>query len=298
MTATTPAAYSTLAISDVAPYVAPENGDFEPLILLDPEDSDDATITADSEASDDTPIELVQIKDPSQKYRSASTAVVIDLTFLSPVAANYLALVATNIVRGDTIRVQAFTDSGRTVVALDTGARNARPHSATAKQVVRTHSNRVRFDNDSAYLYWRITIHVISGQTYVEIGRLMLARGYQPRINPDFGGGFAFVPYDAQQFSDYGYESSEDHGLGLREGNFKFSYMDQSEAYEQMIGLRQRRGLHGDFFIDLQPYAQAGWELVAMQATFKGRAEFAWQAMFNGGEQMMAHGLVVQEVAE
>lgn len=293
-----PPAYSQAAISAVPAYVSPtawSSLESEPIIFLSPYHSDRATIAASSEASVTTPAAAMQTIHPWQKWRSTEAQPTITIEFLRPIAANMLALVATNLLPGDLIKIEGANSLA--YGELDTGYQPAWRTNVPLDQIVRAYTNAVRFQNQNQYRYWRVSFLTMNGQTYVEVGRLMLGEAVQPLINFAPGSLISFASPDAAQTSDYLYSSGDSRGLPVRAANLNFESVDQSELESKIMPLRQLRGLAGDVFVDMFPSRVAGWENTSMQARFKGTSDWTSTQRWNGAIPVWQTVIQLSEVA-
>lgn len=300
MTITYPFTYDTAPIGSAPQTLILADGPYEPVLFLSPYYSDLATIAASTVASAGLPATLMQTMQPSERWRSTEKNPYVRLSFQRPIAANMLEMTGTNLLPGDVVRIRAFGDSGFTTGVLDTGYQDAwrMGSGRPLDQIVRNYSHAIRFTNTvGELLYWQIDIVANNGQSYVEVGRLMLGKSFQPTISCDNASdGFSNKSPAANQLTDYFYTFTEDRGLPIRTGMFRFSMMDETEAFGEMLKMRQLLGLSKDFFLDLFPGRVYGWENTAMQATFSGTADFIPKPYWNGSVNIWGTAVSMTEV--
>ena len=175
-------------------------GAAENLRLIPNSHLDPVAITVTSEATD-YPATYLQNSQPSWKWRSTSAAVqqiTWDAGELQ--SADAFALIESNLTGDSTIRIELATDAGYSSLALDVTIPGKLPlyglgegplgldglegfSDDTEVQDILTY-----FFDAVTYRYGRITITDTGNPDgYVEIGKLMLGRSWQPTVNHDWG---------------------------------------------------------------------------------------------------------------
>ena len=295
-----PAPYGTLPIG-AAPYVAPAAATNAAIALLSPTDSDAATIAAGS-AVTTLPAANLQSQQPKKVWRSASASDYLNVTFAAPIAANMLALVGHNLSSMGTFRVRAAATLANTVTApvVDTGYQSVWP--ATGKPVAPQWPRRLSmltWSNDAAYLYYRVDIlDPDPATTYIEAGRLVLGRYWQPTFNFDLSGTpLGFDQIDVQTKTDYGeLFTDRRQRSAARRMSLQISASDKRETLDGVAEIQRLRGGHGDVIVCLDPNATTDFHRFSMQAVFTSPQEHQIVPQFNGGDVMFTVALPLREV--
>ncbi len=295
-----PAPYGTLPIG-AAPYVPPAAPTVAAITLLSPTDSDAATIAAGSQVAT-LPAANLQSQQPKKVWRSASASDYLNITFAAPIAANMLALVGHNLSSMGVFRVRAAATLAGTVAApaLDTGFQSVWP--ATGKPVAAYWPRRLSaltWSNDAAYLYYRVDIlDPDPATTYVEAGRLVLGRYWQPTFNFDLSGTpFGFDQIDVQTRTDYGeLFTDRRQRSAARRMSLQISASDKRETLDGVAEIQRLRGGHGDVIVLLDPNATTDFHRFSMQGVFTSPQEHQIVPQFNGGDVMFTVALPLREV--
>jgi hypothetical protein len=271
-------------------------------LLLSPRDSDLATMTASSEVVGAEARKL-QTRQPSELWRSTSAAPqFIDVTFPRPVAANALAIVAPNASPGGMFRVRGgiFPDSPEWAASVDTGFQSMWP--ATGKPMLPDLGPLtclLRWDNDQPYQYWRVDIaDTGSVLAYIEAGRLVLGRAFQPSMNFDYGGtplGFAAVDVQAQ--TPYG-RTFTDRRTASAPRIFEISVysLNKREAFDGLGEIQRTRGLWGDVICALDPGERTDFHRFTMQGVFTSAAAYTLPPVFDRDGHMFGAGIKLREL--
>lgn len=295
-----PAPYGTLPIG-AAPYAAPATPTHAAITLLSPTDSDAATIAAGSEVAS-LPAANLQSLQPKKVWRSASSSDYLNVTFAAPIAANMLALVGHNLSSMGTYRVRAAATLADTVnaPALDTGFQSVWP--ATGKPVAPHWPRRLSaltWSNDAAYLYYRVDIlDADPATTYIEAGRLVLGRYWQPTFNFDLSGTpYGFDQADVQTKTDYNELFTDRRSRSApRRMSLQISASDKRETLDGVAEIQRLRGGHGDVIVCLDPNATTDFHRFSMQAVFTSPQEHQIVPQFNGGDVMFSVALPLREM--
>jgi len=299
MSATYPAAYSVLPIG-AAPYAAPAAVTVAAIAILSPTASDAATITAGSQVAT-LPAANLQSQQPKKVWRSASASDYLNVSFATPIAANMLALVGHNLSSVGTYRVRAAATLAATTAGpvLDTGFQSVWP--VTGKPVAESWPRRLSaltWTNNAEYLYYRVDILDITPTTYIEAGRLVLGRYWQPTYNFDLSGTpLGFDQIDVQTRTDYGeLFTDRRQRSAARRMSLQISASDKRETLDGVAEIQRLRGGHGDVIVCLDPNATTDFHRFSMQAVFTSPQEHQIVPQFNGGDVMFTVALPLREV--
>lgn len=270
------------------------------MLLLSPVDSDEGVITASSEIST-LPASNLQNVQPRRVWRSTGTDEHLSIALASAVPCNAVALVGSNLddyawvrLRGAATDAEVLTDP-----VVDTGW--VSPWQAAAKPTIRrwpSHTNLVRFDNDTALRYWRLDIvDDGGGLAYIEAGRLVLGRVWQPTMNFDFGGTpIGHDPRDAVAESDYGSTFTDRRTSSPpRLFNVKITANSASEVLDGLQEIQRLAGLAGDVICCLDPLDTARFHLMTMQGRFRAGGLFDGPPYFDGAEQCWGATISLRE---
>ncbi|NDH64091.1 MAG: hypothetical protein EBY18_21155 [Alphaproteobacteria bacterium] len=178
------------------------------IVILSPVDSD-AAILGVSSAVSTLPAGNLQNMQPKRKWRSSGLTEYITVDFgAGGAACNGLVLVGHNLTGAATLRLRGKATPDVTVSpTVDTTAVSAWP--ATGKPAVGDwpqHLSWLSWSNSTALRYWRLDIADGANPAgYLQAGRLVLGRYWQPSINFDLGGTpLAYDQRDVQVTTDYG----------------------------------------------------------------------------------------------
>lgn len=284
----------------VAPVVAPSVA--QAFLLLSPRDSDLATMTASTEVVG-AEVRKLQTRQPSEVWRSTSAVPqYIDVMFPYPVAANAMALVASNAGPLGMVRVHAATAYALLDVApgVDTGLRSLWPGGIKPNVPDwPVHTCLLQWTNENPYQFWRVTI-LDGGSvlTYHEAGRLVLGRAFQPSINFDYGGtplGYASVDVQAQ--TPYG-RTFTDRRTASAPRVFELSVysLNKREAFDGLGEIQRTRGLWGDVICALDPGERTDFHRFTMQGVFTSAAAYTLPPVFDRDGHMFGAGIKLREL--
>lgn len=292
--------YGSLPIA-AAVVQAAQSSTMERFLLLSPRDSDAATLSASS-AVTSLPVTNLQTIQPAQVWRSTSNAPqTIDVAFASAVAANALALVATNVSGAALVRIRAATLPANlsAAPALDTGWQplfppTGRPTSPDWPSVIGLR----RWMNDTAYRFWRVEIaDSLGAVSYIEAGRLVLGRAWQPTQNLDLGGTpFGFAPADVQLATPFGRTFTNRRSLSPpRLFEISVFALTKREAFDGIFELQRLRGLWGDVVCALDPGEGADFHRFTMQGVFTAGGAYTLPPAFDDAGSMFGAAIKLRE---
>lgn len=295
-----PASYGTLPIG-AAPYAAPAAAVPAAMLLLSPKDSDAATIAAGSQVAS-LPVANLQAMQPKKVWRSASASDYLNITFATPIAANMLALVGHNLSSMGVYRVRLAATLAATVSApvVDTGYQSVWP--ATGKPVAEYWPRRLSvltWSNNAECLCARVDIADPDPvNTYVEAGRLVLGRYWQPTTNFDIAGvPLGFDQIDIQTRTDYGeIFTDRRQRSAARRMSVQISAADKRETLDGVAEIQRLRGGHGDVIAVLDPNATTDFHRFSMQGVFTAPQEHQIVPQFSGGDVMFSVSFPIREV--
>lgn len=282
-------------------YVAPTAPTMARIAILSPTDSDLATIAVGSQVSA-LPAANLQSQQPKKVWRSASTADYLNVSFAAPIAANMLALVGHNLSAAGVYRVRLAATLADTTAApaVDTGWASVWPVTGKpADAYWPRYLSALLWTNDSLYQFARVDIaDPAVSQTYIEAGRLVLGRYWQPTFNFDLGGTpLGFDQIDVQTRTDYGeLFTDRRQRSAARRMSLQISASDKRETLDGVAEIQRLRGGHGDVIVCLDPNATTDFHRFSMQAVFTSQQEHQIVPQFNGGDVMFTVALPLREV--
>jgi hypothetical protein len=298
MNLTTP--YGTRPIGAAIAQAA-QPATMERFLLLSPRDSDAATLSASSAVAS-LPVTNLQTIQPAQVWRSADNAPqTIDVAFPSAVAANALALVATNVSGAALVRIRAavLLSDVEASPALDTGWQPLFP--PTGRPIEPDWPSTIglrRWTNDTAYRFWRVEIaDGLGAVSYIEAGRLVLGRAWQPTQNLDLGGTpFGFAPADVQLASTFGRTFTNRRSISPpRLFEISVFALNKREAFDGIFELQRLRGLWGDVVCALDPGEGADFHRFTMQGVFTAGGAYTLPPAFDDAGSMFGAAIKLRE---
>lgn len=97
--------------------------------------------------------------------------------------------------------------------------------------------------------YWRVEISdTLNPNGYVQIGRLFMARGWQPTINYSYGASLGYVDTTPVDVSLSGAEYF-DIRPKYRSWNLGFNYIGQTDAYQYILDMQRVAGVSGEVLV-------------------------------------------------
>lgn len=269
------------------------------IVVLSPRDSDAATLAAGSEVAT-LPVANLQAQQPKKVWRASVAADYVTVSFTSAVAANMLAINGHNLTASGLFRVRGAATLADTTAApaVDTGWQSVWP--ATGKPTDPDWPRQLSallWANDSSYRYWRVDI-LDPAVTYVEAGRLVLGRYWQPTTNFDLGGTpLGFDQVDVQTRTDYGeIFTDRRQRSAARRFSLQISAADKREVLDGIAEIQRLRGLHGDVIVLLDPNATTDFHRFSMQGLFTAQQEHPIVPQFSGSDVMFTVNLPLREV--
>jgi hypothetical protein len=257
------------------------------ILFLSPRLSDMATITASSEVPS-LPARNLQNMQPTKVYRSLTTSTALTIVMPEPLAANCVALVGGNPSDQRYVRLLGASTlpglGSAPVIDTDwvspwaTGERPDAPEWPHWLQII-------RWENDETLGYWRLQVQD-EGAPYVDIGRLVLGRAWQPLYNVDLDPSIGFVPLDVQEPNGYGQTFTDPRPYAQRQFDFNFSGANQDDVFDYAMELSRLRGQARDFIVCLDPAATSRFHQWSMQALFTGRTSYKAQPLWDGTNQV------------
>lgn len=274
----------------------------ERFLILSPRESDAATVAASSAVAD-LPVTNLQDMQPAKKWRStAATAQTITIDFGYPVAANALALVGHNLTADGVLRVRGATTLADVTAnpAIDTNTQSAWP--ATGKPTAASwphHTAIVRWSNDNPFRYWQLDI-ADGGTvlTYLEAGRLVLGRAFQPSIGFDLGGQpITYETGDVQARTPYG-RTFTDRRTTSPPRLFEITVyaMTRREVWDGIAELQRLRGTWGDVVCALDPGEKTDLHRFVMQGVFAAGGSYTLPTAYDADGNMLGAGVRLREL--
>ena len=267
--------------------VWPTAGASERVLLLSPRDSDLATLVASAQAST-LPVGNLQTIQPQKKWRAAGvTTCSITIALAQAIACNALALVAHNLTAAAVFRIRGAGSSAAVTYApvVDTGYVSAWPLGV--KPLVASWPNYlslVRWTNAAALQYWQLDIYDTGpGQTYLEAGRLVIGKAWQPSTNFDLGGyPVGFDPQDVQMKTPSGYTFTDRRAASAgRQIALQITGANQREVLDGVAEMQRLCGMWGDVIVCLDPAATTDFHRQSMQGVFTAKPRFPIVPLFD-----------------
>lgn len=282
-------------------YVAPTAPSMARIVVLSPADSDAATMAAGS-ALASLPVANLQAMQPKKVWRSETTETYVTVSFASAVAANMLAVVGHNLSDAGVIRVRGADSLANTTAspAVDTGWESAWPVTGKpADAYWPRYLSALLWSNDALYQYWRVDFADPSvAATYIEAGRLMLGRYWQPTINFDLGGTpLGFASKDVQTETDYGEFFTDRRSRSApRRFSLQISGADKNEVLGGIGEVQRLAGMWGDVAVLLDPNATTHFHRHSMQGVFTSQQEHQMVQQFNENGELWTVNFPLREV--
>jgi len=241
------------------------------LTLLTGVDSDLAALTASSEVAG-LPISALQEKQPANKWRTLATYAYMDFTFPYPVAVNTLALIGGSLSSGGLLRCSSAASQADlgVVRTFDTGWKSAwwyggKPITQRWSQYL----NWLAWENDDLGFHYRVEV-ADAGAPFLQFGRVMLGRRWQPTTNFDVAGTpLSFAPTDLQIHTPYGRTfTSQRNQTPPRIFELTALSLNRREAFDGIYEIQRLIGMHGDVVCVIDPGATSDFHRLSMQGHF------------------------------
>lgn len=271
------------------------------IVILSPRDSDAASLTADSEVST-LPAANLQNIQPKRKWRTTTLTPYLTLDFgAAGIAANGLAVIGHNLTGAATIRVRAKATSDVTSSpTVDTTAVSAWPATGKPSDAYwPQYLSWVAWANASALRYWRIDFDDgANADAYLQAGRLMLGRYWQPTNNFDLGGTpLGFDQVDVQTRTDYGEIFMDRRARSAaRRFSLAISAADREEVLGGIGEIQRLRGGWGDVACLLDTAATTHFHRHSMQGVFTAAQEHQMVPLFNTNGEAWTVNFPLREV--
>ncbi len=169
-------------------------------------------------------------------------------------AVRVLALVEHNFSSAATVRFRGYSDAGYTTLVYDSGTFNAWPAGMTAENYdgyVKTAMHVATADQTARY--WRTEITDTGNPAgYVQVGRVVIAGGYQATINMQYGARLGWETETQRKVTDGG-AAIYDRRRGRRHVTFTLGELLEDEALANLFELQRREGLHGQLLFVYDP---------------------------------------------
>lgn len=270
-------------------------------LILSPADSDAAVMAAGSQVAT-LPVANLQDYQPKKVWRSGGTTDYVTAVFAAPVAANMLALVGHNLSAAGVIRVRGAASLAGTTSSppVDTGWVSAWPNTGKPTSANwASYLSPVLWANDAEYQYWRVDIADPSAaRSFIQAGRLMIGRYWQPSINFDLGGTpLGFDQQDVQVATDYGQTFTDRRTRSApRLFALTMSAGDKREVLDGIAEIQRLRGMWGDVVCLLDPNATTDLHRHSMQGVFKTPQQHSIVQQFTAAGEMWTVTLNLREV--
>ena len=278
-------------------------GTYENVLFMTGEISDAGTIEAGETVQ--MAVANLQNQQPAKKWRSSEVHDYLEITLDEPLAANALAINASNLAAGF-IRVRAYTTAAN--LAANTNAIDmcnwTSPWPLGNRPQLRSwprYLNLVRWTNAaSAFRFWRVDI-ADSGaaEGYLEAGRFVLDRYWRPTINADFGSGIQIETFDVQTRSPWGNLYTDPRRSG-RSIMLKFSAAEWRDAFDIFSEMQRRRGQGRDVIVFLDPAETTDFQQFAFHGLITSVGKIEAMAAFGGStvREMWTFTITISELLD
>lgn len=228
-------------------------------IILTPEISDFATILNVPNALEDYPVTNAFSDHPSDVWKpgvSGANSIDLDLGTNTLIDTFYLGYYYGNITGVSGFRIKSYTDATFTTTVYDSND-ILFPNIVDADLTEETRKSFILYNFDGlgdARRYWRITVASVGspGAKNWYIGRLILGKAIIFERNIDWGWN---VKWEQTVDGDRSFSGSlfTTHKHRYRSFEMEFSYVSESDAFDDFYLLDMRRGLHRPVLICIDP---------------------------------------------
>jgi hypothetical protein len=146
--------------------------------------------------------------------------------------------------------------------------------------------------------FWRVEIiDPAAGQTYLEAGRLVLGRAWQPSTNFDIGGTpLAFDPTDVVAQTPSGHTFTDRRaGSPPRLFNIIITAANRREVMDGIAEIQRLRGTWGDVICCLDPGETTDFHLLSMQGRLTQGGQFPSPALFDASGYTWGASILLRE---
>lgn len=289
-----PYGYAVLATDPAAPALSVFR-------VLSPIDSDAATLSASSEVAT-LPVANLQSMQPGKVWRTdAVTEAYVNVTFAEAIAANDLALVGHNLSADGVLRVRLADSLANLTAApaVDTGWQSAWPATGRPQDAYwPRYLSRLAWTNDALYQYARVDLADPSPlKTYLEAGRLVLCRAWQPSLNFDATGSIGFDQRDVQTSTDYGRMFTDRRTRSApRRIAVAMSGANRRELLDGIADIRRLAGMWGDVVVLLEPSATTDFHRMSAQGVFTAAQDHRLTQTFDSDGELWTVEIPLREV--
>lgn len=220
--------------------------------------ADGGTITTGSEVAS-LPAGNLLTPQPSDPWRATDLAnAYVELDLGTAVEINLIALLYTNASSAATWRIRAAASQANLTAApdYDTGSNTFWPQSGLEDWSF-THGFIWLDASTQTRRWWRIDVSDAGNPDgYFQAGRLYLAKPFQPATNIEFGWSVGYADPSPKRRATGGqtYPLLRSRSRVL---NFSYSFMSESEMFDNLFDLNRRRGASEDVLVIVDPDATA-----------------------------------------
>lgn len=202
----------------------------------------------------------------SSGVTAAATQFTADLQ--SPRPVGVVALVVHNMGVDSKVRVRGASDAGFASVVYDSGFVSVWPTGVIPQDLLEWEEDNFwlatltpeqragfqspyihRLPNVTTARYWRVEVQDTSNPAgYVQIGRLFMARGWEPTTNFSYGAGLGYQDPTLVDTSLSGAEFFDVRAKN-RVFTFELEYISETEAYGYVLELQRLAGISGEVLV-------------------------------------------------
>lgn len=223
------------------------------IVIATPALSDEATITAGSEAGalQASNLQTIQVADPWRASDLNNAYLVVDLG--SAQAINLVALIANNASSSATWRIRGATSEANLTASpgYDSGSLSMLAKAGLADWS--TTDAVLWLSSAQSYRWWRIDVSDASNADgYFQAGRLYISAAWQPSVNLNYGWQMGFVDFSLRPRSAGGQvvplERSRARYLVL-----SLDFQSEADLYDNAFEIDRTRGHSKDIFVLRDP---------------------------------------------
>lgn len=252
-------------------------------------ESDAATLT--TVGTELMPAANLQIPTPAMKWRLDGTSGGLQIGFPYPVAPNALIWSGHNHSSAGVIRLRSV------VAGIDTDWRSAWPLGVKPQaKGWSNHTSILRWTNETLLEDWLFEMaDPGAGLSFLQAGRFMMGREWQPRLNVDFGARRRITNTDVRRTSSWGAKTVASRPTG-RALVLPFSTADEADAVDQAEEMQRVLGTSKDFVCALDPAPGPRFFRNVIHGRFAETSDFEPQPLWDGNGWKWSFSLTIEEL--
>lgn len=245
----------------------------------------------------------LQLQEPENKWRSMGTShrLVVHLPYA--IACNAAAFIAHTAAGSATVQVQGGTTLAQVTdaatpavdVTVDLWPTSGKP-SAVDMVGYSGYDSLITWSNDAALSWWSFTIDdSLNTDGYFDMGRFMVDRAVQPKINPTNEIAVQVVTKGEQRRGMFNRIRTEERGPISRRMLLPFDAINAVDMRKKFFNFQMAHGSTKDFFVSADPAAQEDFPMYSMQALFEDTTQFTRQSFFDADGGMWRGSVAVMQ---